>query len=1318
MSKNFVIFRIAVGLLCLTGLTANAQSVSISEGGSPSYSMAVSVPPGIAGMAPNVGLIYSGGGVNGPVGYGWSIQGISTITRCANTRAIDGNTKGVAYTSDDKLCLDGQRLIQTDANGVVAASQTSDSLGGTGLVREYRTEKDSYARIRAYGSAVAGAAAGPAYFVVWTKSGQIYEYGNNANSTASAAITIPAGDPKAGVVTAWAASRISDGQGNYIDFQYLQRDTPWGSGTTAGSPRAGHEWGLSEIRYTGTPAQTPVNRVSFVYEDRPVAAAGLRQDRQEAYHLGSKNVSVLRLTKIQTYINVTATPVKVKTVRLAYENGAITNRSRVKTITECNGAETACLPATTFNYQSGGDDSYVASPNFNLMAPSAGIPPLLGGTSGVLTGDFNGDGKTDLLIWSDTPANNQLWLSNGDGSFTQNTNFNVTTTNLNHSNGCFYSVVTDLNGDGILDILRVARTVTPSGAACASNPSLLFLGTGNGTTFSAPITLPSNIDLTQIAEVRTSGATSCVLAQAPKRILLASADSGLDILRETMKVAALANAATCYNQYKTTGKNFFILDVNGDGIQDIVTTINPGYSALYSLGDVVPTPAQACASVVCTHVYLGSSTGVFTEALATNLAHQSVYSDPPSSKVVNYPRPPSVADANGDGLMDIFAKTGTWISRGSINGDFDPASASACANAIDFNGDGRSDCLVAYGTVANQALYIGDGTLLLGATTTNFNLNVAGTELFGFISGTTTQNIGNVVLDVNGDGRHDILRWEDDPTKNVVYLSNGDGTFTASTTFNLNTAARQLKKSDGTFDFVTGDFTGRGNTEFLRFKYSPVAGNEATTNQLYVKVDSSQPDLLISAVSPTGLTTTLTWVPLSNSASGSLGQRYTSDRGTTNKAVAPKIDVTAPIYVVATSTTDSGVGTGASATVATEFFYAGLKAAFDGRGLQGFRETRRQSYGPNGQPLSVATQYLQDYPYIGVAVKSETWNAALNSTAPQVLSRSTYTYCDKTAAAGAETSATPTAPCAVTAKVQKPYVYKSVEEGYDLNGAVLPTVTTVNTYNTSGDPSNIAVTTSGTALGLSQTSTKNTANLYFADNMAGDSWILGRLQRSTQTNSVNNSLASITTLPGVQMVPGAKGNLAGLTLTNIPVGTLGYAPVVLINTGSISLDVQPSSASVVGSPFSLNVTTCPTSLAPGASCQIVARYLPISAGTFTGSASVVTSAGTLTATLTLTAIAIQGTFTLTSGTLSGPASIAVFTNTGSGTITGISGSCQNSNIGPVSVSSTSVAPGAQVSVTGISKLSSSSGPPPNAGYCKAVISGANATNSPYVSSTY
>lgn len=36
-----------------------ATSLSISDGGTPSYALPIAVPPGISGMAPNISLLYS-----------------------------------------------------------------------------------------------------------------------------------------------------------------------------------------------------------------------------------------------------------------------------------------------------------------------------------------------------------------------------------------------------------------------------------------------------------------------------------------------------------------------------------------------------------------------------------------------------------------------------------------------------------------------------------------------------------------------------------------------------------------------------------------------------------------------------------------------------------------------------------------------------------------------------------------------------------------------------------------------------------------------------------------------------------------------------------------------------------------------------------------------------------------------------------------------------------------------------------------------------------------------------------------------------------
>lgn len=1216
--------------------SASAQ-VSVTEGGTASYSVPIVVPPGIAGMAPNMGLSYSGSGVNGPVGYGWGIQGVSTIARCPQTRAIDGFSRMVTYSTDDKLCLDGQRLIQTDANGVVTNGgatttptpavpfQAGDSRGDpstTVAYHEFRTEKDSFARIRAYGMAGTNIANGPAFFKVWTKSGQIYEYGNNSNATANAAITVQGKS----VVAVWAVSRVSDTLGNYIDFQYDQRDVAWGSGPSAGNPTLGHEWSLLEVRYTGTttPVQAPANKIVFTYIDRTSTASvgigvgnGPELDLSEAYASGSKNVSNRRLDSIRTYVNVQgATPVKVKTWKLAYDHGRTApavgvpaSRSRLHAITECAGVnEDKCLPPTTFNYSTGTDSSYTPLSSFNQK--TLRLLDATTGNVGILVGDFNGDGLTDFIQWSDTPSQNLLFMNQGNGNFVPLANgtgpgqFSIYDKNLFASTGaCYTSITADFNGDGLTDILRFS--------SCPADPTTyLYLSKGDGSFNRVAVSIP--------LASGTSTITHDCLNGAPREYPTCAPDHPM------------------IDKW-SPGATFYVLDVNGDGILDIVTTTLPaGYRLT---GGSIPATSDPCATTVCSHVYLGSLNGTFAELTTpTNVANHSLYSPP---RGYSPSKPMSNGDLNGDGLTDLtyvstdyWEKNAGWVSRG--DGNFDPATGGGiyCSYVLDFNADGRSDCLSAIPAFTNFLSAGGAGPGYSLGSVANFNL--ANEVLVSTVSQTNgALTAGIAIVDMDGDGRADILRWKDDPTQNAVFLSNGDGTFRAASNFNLNTATRALSGSDGLSTFLVGDFTGNGQPEILRLKSQPIGTDESTTNQLYVKTDSTPADQLISVVSPTGLTTTLSWLPLTNSTSG-VTTYYKSDGCVaTLTTLCSKIDLTIPAYVVTTSVTATGVG---ASNVSSRYSYSGLKAAFDGRGIKGFRETRRSVQGPDGNLLTMVTQYLQDNPYTGTPSSTSTYvgsfigNVALPTTP---ISSSIFTYCDTAPGASAASSATPTAPCTTSAKVQRPYLYRSLDTGVDINASnsPLPTVETVKNFDSSGNPTSIAITTSGSALGSSQTFTKTTTNVYLPDQTGNDFWVLGRLQIATQHNTAPNTLAALgsnATTPGNAAQAGAIQGTAptpAATLTptlafgNVAVGASANLTATLTNTGPIDVSITiPSSASVSGAGFAFVSTTCASVVPLGANCIVTVSLTPNVAGIYTGTLSISTSAGTRTSNLSATGV--------------------------------------------------------------------------------------------------
>ena len=169
MKHAFKLVQVSIFFLVLFLTTQlSAAIVGTTKGefsvnqGTANYSLNIDVPPGVAGMEPKLSLDYSSNGGNGYMGIGWKIGGVSAITRCPQTKAVDGSHHkfGVKYNKDDRFCLDGQRLI--NIHGAYGKDGT-----------EYRTEINNYAKIVQKGMR----SDGPDAFKVQTKSGLTYYYG-------------------------------------------------------------------------------------------------------------------------------------------------------------------------------------------------------------------------------------------------------------------------------------------------------------------------------------------------------------------------------------------------------------------------------------------------------------------------------------------------------------------------------------------------------------------------------------------------------------------------------------------------------------------------------------------------------------------------------------------------------------------------------------------------------------------------------------------------------------------------------------------------------------------------------------------------------------------------------------------------------------------------------------------------------------------------------------------------------------------------------------------------------------------------------------
>ena len=191
----------------------------VDSRGNASYTIPIRAPGGIGEMTPQLSLRYNSAGGSDIGGYGWSLTGASSISRCVRSLAQDGQASGVTAGANDAICLDGQKLILTSG---VRTSGTA----------RYATEVDDFRIIAPKFSGGAGPSAtnGPQWFEVSAGEGLTAEYGRTVDSRQNFGSTT--------IAAMWQVNRVSDRFGNYVDYEY-ETDS-------AGGIR------LKTVKYTGT----------------------------------------------------------------------------------------------------------------------------------------------------------------------------------------------------------------------------------------------------------------------------------------------------------------------------------------------------------------------------------------------------------------------------------------------------------------------------------------------------------------------------------------------------------------------------------------------------------------------------------------------------------------------------------------------------------------------------------------------------------------------------------------------------------------------------------------------------------------------------------------------------------------------------------------------------------------------------------------------------------------------------------------------------------------------------------------------------------
>ncbi|MBN2738586.1 MAG: FG-GAP repeat protein, partial [Spirochaetales bacterium] len=333
-------------LLLFMGFTTFGQSASPS--GAFSYSVPIEVPPGTNGMQPNLALVYNSQAGNGMLGMGWSLSGLSVISRDSSYDLDFDDTS-------DHFILDGQRLIK-DESGL------------------YHTQVENYSIIEFNNPGTSSS------WTVKTKTGMKMYYGATADSRIEAV-------GKNGQALMWRLNKVEDVLGNYMTLEYAEDEVNGDSYPIRIEYTMNDTHGLNKTR-----------TVEFFYEER--------EDHFVQYVPTAMDVDY-RLKWVVVKIGGNL----LRKYGLDYEGSSQLNQSRLVSLREYGSegnvpysASEAWVVDSTFVPIG----SYKPSIEFEHTKKVNGFNrndfhwPDFIGYNATTGGDFNGDGFTDLLLQKET----------------------------------------------------------------------------------------------------------------------------------------------------------------------------------------------------------------------------------------------------------------------------------------------------------------------------------------------------------------------------------------------------------------------------------------------------------------------------------------------------------------------------------------------------------------------------------------------------------------------------------------------------------------------------------------------------------------------------------------------------------------------------------------------------------------------------------------------------------------------------------------------------------------------------------------------------
>ncbi|RYV04074.1 hypothetical protein SOPP22_01340 [Shewanella sp. OPT22] len=977
-----------------TVIGLSAGEFKVTEQGSSSYSIPITVPPGTAGVAPQIALSYNSMSSEGVMGMGWNISGMSAITRCPRSIAHDGYIKGVQFDESDAFCLNGQRLKQN-------ANSTT----------KYHTDIDSFSVIESH---TATGFSGPRYFSVTTKANETHYYGAAPDFSGSDdAFVERGGFENRTAAKVWALKAIVDHKGNYIQYDY-DKNTEVGS----------HY--LSEISYGGNTEtnQSNYNRVVFGYKNNSKRSFS-----------GYSNGGKIFGNKYLDYIRVYQDSDIFRYYTLSWERSSevVEDRNYVKGIQECfdidDNEPRQCLPATTFEYQ---------------------YPERKFGTTTYQLCEFRPEQKqvvcydTPYCSAEDNDGTEFCKINNDVANFQPFSTDSFLTANSNSDR--HYTQVFDFNGDGFADIVYpksgkwnvytsdwevTTQTITAPQTQLKGNTKLergLLDDVG----------VPRTIKVTNITGTNKVITNSSLGEKEYVRVIDYDGDGKQELLVpiksgnwhiltsdpssseqqycedlntqdnkiqsytvenrfcETHTVnhdftyKSLSRAATGY-------KNAVVADVDGDGLQDIV----------FKSGSLK---------------YYKNLGGSFSAAKNINLVYTDGFSGsidlPFEPRTVNNSvnlKNSAMVDINGDGLTDIIMKVTkttyddppgcdkrfiagddnfingpgnpcapivsterrTYAYIASVNnGDVTYTAKSYLGSSLpnmrlaDLNGDGLTDILFTSSEVWNYRLSYGDGRFQFPKVITG--INAKDEHIFN----------RHQFVDLDADGRADILGATDSASYRIIMsapsntpdsLNLIDRGYLSLGNVDINKTALRLADVDGDtkLDLLTAS-SDSGKWQVRK------------ATRPYIKEH-----LLTKITNGFGVETTLAYAPL-NSGMSLLDMDSSQKPARSDTDFSDYLTPFAGYYVVTEAASQSSNNADDAPTL-VQYRYGGPLAHKKGHGFLGFETL--QTVDPQSSVITT-TKYHQLYPFTGMP------SSTIKSYQDLILSEAVNQYEEKVSAQG------------------------------------------------------------------------------------------------------------------------------------------------------------------------------------------------------------------------------------------------------------------------------------------------------------------------------